>query len=806
MDRHNLLLLLAGMLLCCKNAGVGNTDKWSDEEEDGTEVRQRGYETHTLYRDGGICFYIEDSIAVIAPHVTTDAGITSIDAGFYSGDVSVPSVVHKDGTAYPVGKIGEYAFGSSYRLNSLTIAEGVTEIEPEAFRASSMKTITLPASVTVISRSAFEICRKLEEVNISPDNPEYVSSEGCASIAEKSSGRLLKAFRKIPASVSSIASGAIRGSGITELRIPAGVTQIEPGAFSGCSIEHIEIDPANTVFDTTPGLNCVIEKSTGRLIAGAGGMTAIPEDVREICSEAFFGVELGDSIILNDRLETIGPRAFYGHNFKSVRIPAHVKKISDNAFAIEEYSSLESVSVDPANRRFKSPAGSNVIIRKSDGTLLLGCSTSVIPDGVKSIGFGAFQGCEIETVRLPEGLVSVGDSAFLDCYKLHDLYLPESLKSLGTSAFQRCRALYDVTLPAGLEELGSHSFCVTSVSSIEIPQGLRVIDGFSFGFTKLERITIPEGVRKIGEGAFYSTPLKSATLPQSLEIIADEAFSNCRELSDVEIPQSVRYIGEYAFSYVPISRVSFGDALEVIGKSAFADCDEIRYVRIPAGVKKIGECAFAGCQLDSVSVDAGNEWYYSDSCNVIVERSSGKLLAGSAAASIPVGVKSIASRAFFTVDIHEIRIPEGVTEIGGSAFWGCRNASVIQLPSTLVSIGSVAFCYCSSARSINLPDGIDIIPQSAFLGCTSLESIVIPEGVTAIESYAFEGCTAMKSISLPSSLKSIGVKAFKDCWQLKDIRNASDIAIAPVEMPKPTFGYDRSMASIALESLEFIEL
>lgn len=104
---------------------------------------------------------------------------------------------------------------------------------------------------------------------------------------------------------------------------------------------------------------------------------------------------------------------------------------------------------------------------------------------------------------------------------------------------------------------------------------------------------------------------------------------------------------------------------------------------------------------------------------------------------IPCGVEIIGENAFLMKEITSVVIPEGVTELEDSAFWGCKQLTSVKLPTTLEKIG---------------PD--------AFRGCESLTSIVIPEGVWEIEADAFSFCTSLKHIYLPESLWSIGYDAF----------------------------------------------
>ena len=68
-------------------------------------------------------------------------------------------------------------------------------------------------------------------------------------------------------------------------------------------------------------------------------------------------------------------------------------------------------------------------------------------DGTQVIAYWG----ENSEVTIPEGVQSIGDSAFEDCNSLISLTLPSSLQSIGYWAFEYCNSLTSLYIPAGTE-------------------------------------------------------------------------------------------------------------------------------------------------------------------------------------------------------------------------------------------------------------------------------------------------------------------------------------------------------------------
>ena len=123
------------------------------------------------------------------------------------------------------------------------------------------------------------------------------------------------------------------------------------------------------------------------------GVGIIPQGVTKIEDEAFWGCKNLTSIVIPDSVTTIGYRAF-----------SHCEN-------------LKSIVVEEENSKYDSRNNCNAIIETATNTLVFGCSTTIIPDSVTTIGSGAFRGCEnLTSIVIPESVTTIGELAYCGCY------------------------------------------------------------------------------------------------------------------------------------------------------------------------------------------------------------------------------------------------------------------------------------------------------------------------------------------------------------------------------------------------------
>ena len=161
-------------------------------------------------------------------------------------------------------------------------------------------------------------------------------------------------------------------------------------------------------------------------------------------------------------------------------------------------------------------------------------------------------------------------------------------------------------------------------------------------------------------------------------------------------------------------------------------------------------------------------------------------------------VTQIGSMAFMSVKwIKTIEIPDTVTTISGSAFYG-SSLEEIYIPDSVTSIGASAFKNCASLAHVRVPSGMKSATTDAFANCevlefneadnalylgneqneyvvlvkaknTSITSCAVANGCELIYDLAFSGCTELAEVTFPNTLRIIGGRTFKDCSSLTEL-------------------------------------
>ena len=204
----------------------------------------------------------------------------------YFGSVTIPEYVISDyaesePVMLQVVGIGAYAFFKQEFLNEIILPQSIFYIGDFAFAGTDLYGIELPHGLYSIGRKCF------------------------AGVRIRTSDDIVKPY-------------------LPYLIIPNTVGQIDEGAFSNADIDIVEFEKENTHLTEIP--RQAFKNSSVRVLY-------IKSKIRRICEEAFSDCKELSGIHMNDGVQIIEDKAFYGHaKMKQLELPSTITDIGEDAF------------------------------------------------------------------------------------------------------------------------------------------------------------------------------------------------------------------------------------------------------------------------------------------------------------------------------------------------------------------------------------------------------------------------------------------------------------------------------------------
>ena len=182
----------------------------------------------------------------------------------------------------------------------------------------------------------------------------------------------------------------------------------------------------------------------------------------------------------------------------------------------------------------------------------LDCSNTVlslrIGEGIVSVGSYAFFGMDnLSELALPQSLQFICSDAFRECTKLTAIELPDTVLYLGSRAFAGCTSAITIELGEGLSRIGMEAFADCPATYVEIPASLTEAD-----YNATENI-----------GVFSGSHIETASISAGTTVIPSNLFAGCTTLKTVLIPDSILSVGDFAFCNATLDTVYYNGSSDL---------------------------------------------------------------------------------------------------------------------------------------------------------------------------------------------------------------------------------------------------
>ena len=336
---------------------------------------------------------------IIIPQKYNSLPVTAIgDCAFFY--LSIKNIVIPDS----IISFGRFAFTYCSSLTSIVIPDSVIYIGNYAFcECSSLTSVTIGDNVTSIGYGAFDNCKYTVSRNVNyigdKNNPYAI----LVSVADKN---------------------------FSTYTINENTKYVCANAFEYCnSLEYNEKD----------GLKYLGNESNKYLYLAGASTSITTASIESGCKiigfDAFYNCSSLTSVTISDSVTYIGG--------SSLKQGPGLFNINNVTFS--SCYSLTSIDVDLNNTKYKSIDGN---LYSKDGKTLIQYArgkkntTFTIPDGITSIGEGAFTNCSLLiSIEIPDNVASIGEWAFSGCSSLTSIIIPDSVTSINARAFSDCSSL-----------------------------------------------------------------------------------------------------------------------------------------------------------------------------------------------------------------------------------------------------------------------------------------------------------------------------------------------------------------------------
>ena len=495
---------------------------------------------------------------------------------------------------------------------------------------------------------------------------------------------------------------------ITSLTLPSTLKQVEENVASFCDNlteliipEGVQVIGDNS-FICNPALTEVTIPATVRYVGS--GCFGSSESLKTVTFLGECPVFAGDAVdwIADDAVVYVPDDQYDAYAAALYAADCYSEILPSGANAV-----VYDWTTDPSQFEFDASTGTITFYNGFDVCVEVPEAINGVP--VKTIGENAFYShYYLCFLTLPEGLETIGASAFEWCENLRYIEFPSTLKAIESRAFYGGYKGYALNLPAA-ESIGDEAFaaCPFISEPIELPEGLKTIGNSAFDACSwLSEVYIPASVETIGEKAFADTAMNYLVFQgKNLPQMADNALENCAYLTDIDLSSK-------ATKQEMLDMQAKVDALGLDCRVWRAQNPEVDYVQDGLEVYENGVwISYTGEQshlrpwdtYDDIDVTAIGDGLFKG--NQTIEYFA-----------VPYSDEftTIGTEAFADSSVHTIDLFDSVTTIGGGAFRNCTNLTELILPESVEFVGAEALYGCSGLKTLFVLCDPTVLPEDLF--------------------------------------------------------------------------------------------
>ena len=583
--------------------------------------------------------------------------------------------------------------------------------------------------------------------------------------------------------VTKIGADAFKKGYYSKFSIPSSISEIGANAFVGCVIDSVKYASTNHMQEIDYGTGTSNPMAISKSVFVGSYENELQDEIlaisRDVKPRVFKGAKWLKGVTIGSGVTSIGDDAFYGTMIESITLPSTLTSMGTGVF--KNCSNLQTVIIENHSEP----------LALTD-QMFLGCNslTSVTLNNTKSTGKSTFYGCSSLT-SLPQGLETIGESAFGKCTGLITLEIPATIKSIGTKAFEGCNKIEDIVIAERGENntlsIGSEAFKDLSrlkyIYSHANPAPTALSNAFG-GVAEKSNIKLYYPLSAQGYGdddaPWSSFDRKVFGAPYyTLTYICGTGGNESGTQGEIEvgskiinyIPEDKRIPTKYGWNFVGWKDSEGND---ITANSGMPPQDLTIYAYFQ---NEYADTQYKYDLLYSPHISTAKIKGFADNYAPESITLSPKVTIDNVDYQI-VAIEADAFKGNQSLVSVDLSGATNLTSIGNGVFEGCTYLESVTFASNtqLTTIPNRFFYGCSKLASFTLPSSIETIGVDAFNQCSSLTNLSWGgKNLQTIKANAFKYCNNLTTITLPSTFQRIEDNAFFGCSNIRMITINSQV-------------------------------